>query len=104
MEKAGYPINTLRVVGGGAKSKALIQLKADVLGKRIVIPDVKEAGCLGTAMLAYSAHSEKPITELAKQWVKITDEIKPNKSTAPIYNEKFKKFKALYQKIKEINI
>jgi len=104
MEKAGYPINTLRVVGGGAKSKALIQLKADVLGKRIVIPDVKEAGCLGTAMLAYSAHSEKPVAELAKQWVKITDKIEPNKDTALVYTEKFEKFKAIYKKIKDIDI
>lgn len=38
--------------GGGAKSNAILQLKADILGVPIVRPRITEAGVLGAAMLA----------------------------------------------------
>jgi xylulokinase len=102
LESAGYRIDVLRIVGGGAKSKALSQMKADVIGKKVEVPDVSEAGCFGTAMLAFSAYAGRPVTELADQWVSITDEIAPNPEFSAIYAEKFEEHKKLYQKIREL--
>jgi xylulokinase len=104
LESAGYNIEVLHVVGGGAKSMALSQLKADVTGKQVVLTNVTEAGCLGAAMLAQSAHTNTPVTEITRNWIKLLTEIKPNPEFHNIYSKKFRKYKELYQKIKEINI
>ena len=104
LEQAGYRIDVLRVVGGGARSRALSQLKADVLGKRVLLPNVSEAGCLGGAMLAFAAHTETPAREIAPRWVKLSAELEPNPAFREIYFRKFDKYKALYKKIREIDI
>ena len=36
LEEAGVPIRELRAIGGGAKSRLWMQLKADLMGKKIV--------------------------------------------------------------------
>jgi xylulokinase len=48
----GIDIAEFRVVGGGSKSEAWIQLCADIMGRRFVRPRITEAGALGAAILA----------------------------------------------------
>ncbi len=52
LESSGTPIKELVVTGGGAKSNFWLQLKADITGKRIIVPEVTEASLLGAALLA----------------------------------------------------
>ena len=52
LKESGYEVKELRVIGGGARSRRHVQLKADVIGMPITILDVTEAGCMGVAMLA----------------------------------------------------
>jgi xylulokinase len=52
LESCGIRIDELVVTGGGAKSSFWLQLKADITGKRVVLPRVKEASLLGAATLA----------------------------------------------------
>jgi len=52
MEKAGMPVGSLRVSGGGARSPRWLQLKSDVTGRPVHSLSVTEAGCLGAAILA----------------------------------------------------
>ncbi len=52
LEKAGVKVEQLRAIGGGAKSREWLQLKADITDKKIVSLNVTEAGCLATAILA----------------------------------------------------
>jgi len=104
LENSGHRIDTLRMVGGGAKSIVLAQLKADVTGKKILVPDVNEAGCLGVAMLACSAYTNIPVIELANSWVKVVSEIIPGVENSKFYRDKFLKYKELYPKIREISL
>ncbi len=104
LENSGYRIDTLRMVGGGAKSIVSTQLKADVTGKKILILDVNEAGCLGVAMLACSAYTNIPVIELANSWVKVVSEITPGVENSKFYRDKFVKYKELYPGIREISI
>lgn len=104
LEKSGYRINELRAVGGGAKSSIWTQLKADVTGRTITTLDVTEAGCLGVAMLACSAHTGQDVKTLAEKWVRILDMIEPKKEFIKRYNEKFNKYKQLYNGLKGIKI
>ncbi len=52
IEHINIPITEITSIGGGAKSKLWMQIKADVTGKKIVRLSKKETGCLGTAILA----------------------------------------------------
>ena len=104
LENAGYKITDLRVVGGGAKSNKWSQLKADVIGKRVSTLNVSEAGCLGAAMLACSAREKIKVEHLAKEWVQIDRTFKPKPEKKKFYDDKFEKYKALYQIVKSIHI
>ncbi len=101
LEQAGYPLAELRAVGGGARSDFWLQLKADVTGKRIVLPETEEAGCLGAAMLACAAHSGRAVEELAAEWVRLKKSFRPGEENATVYNRKFKRYKQFYQLIRE---
>lgn len=100
--QSGYEVNELRVIGGGARSQRLIQLKADVIGKPITILDVTEAGCRGVAMLAKASHTKRDVNEIAKRWVKPRAKVEPK--LKEFYNEKFILFKKLYPALKELKL
>jgi xylulokinase len=52
LPSAGIQIREYRVVGGGSKSNAWIQLNADILGAPFIRPVITEAGALGAAITA----------------------------------------------------
>ena len=100
LERSGYEVKELRVIGGGAKSQVWNQLKADILNKPITVLDVTEAGCMGVAMLARAAHTKQPVTEIASKWVKPVSQIMPN--LYQYYDQKFHAYKMLYPCFKKI--
>ena len=102
LQQSGYEVNELRVIGGGARSQKLIQLKADVIGKPITILDVTEAGCMGVAMLAKAFHSSQNVGEIAKRWVKPISKVVPK--LHDYYNTKFNLYKKLYPALKELQL
>jgi xylulokinase len=104
LERSGIDINMLRIVGGGAKSEKLTHLKANVLGKSITTLQVKETGCYGAAMLAYSANTKESVYKIADSWVKIVSEIVPDEKERKFYDEKFERYVDVYPKIREIKI
>jgi xylulokinase len=104
LEKSGYNINEIRVIGGGAKSQIWTQLKADVLGKKMTTVLVPEAGCLGVAMLACSADMGIPVRELANSWAKPDLEVNPNDENIKIYNKKFEIYRQLYTHVRDIGV
>jgi xylulokinase len=104
LEKSGYNINEIRVIGGGAKSQIWTQLKADVLGKKMTTVLVPEAGCLGVAMLACSADMGIPVRELANSWAKPDLEVNPNDENIKIYNKKFEIYRQLYTYVRDIGV
>jgi xylulokinase len=51
LEELGFSVEEICCVGGGAKSDAWLQLKADITGKRVQAPRIVEASCTGAAIL-----------------------------------------------------
>ncbi len=100
LEKAGYRINELRIIGGGARSGHWNQIKADVLGKPVTVPDVTEAASMGVAILARAAHMQLPVEEVAGNWVKPTARIIPGNTH--VYEEKYITYRKLYPALKSI--
>lgn len=103
LEESGCGIHELRATGGGAKSKLWNQLKADVLGKPVTALNVIEAGCLGTAMLAFAADSGQDVRKVAKEWVRPVEEHHPRPETAALYRERFELFRKIYPAIKQLD-
>lgn len=101
LERVGLPIAEFRAIGGGARSTVLTELKAAVLSRPITTLAVTEAGCLGAALLACSAHTGAPPRDLAAHWVKPRAAIEPNPQWATRYDEKFHTYRELYPTLKE---
>ena len=95
-------IKELRICGGGAESKLWSQIKADVTGKPIAIPEITEAGALGSAMLAgIGIGVFKDYKDAAKKLVRITETIKPDMDNHNSYNKQFEIYKKLYPLLKK---
>lgn len=101
LAESGFAIRDFRAIGGGAKSPALTQLKADVLNRPITTVEVTEAGCLGAAMLACAADKGRPLAELAGRWVKTVGAATPDAKRAAAYDEKFEQYKRLYPVLRD---
>jgi D-ribulokinase len=66
----------LSLTGGGARSRYWCQLRADVLGRPVGLPEQAEAG-LGMAVLAASAVTGRPAAEVAGAMVHVREVLEP---------------------------
>lgn len=103
LDQAGVEVNELRAVGGGAKSDYWLQLKANMMGKKIVSLNITEAGTLGVAMLAGTAAGiYNSLEEAVDKLVKIKKEFYPDKEKYQLYQQRFEIYKKIYPGIKNI--
>lgn len=103
LEEAGVKVNELRAVGGLAKSDPFLQLKADMMGRKVTTLNVSEAGTLGVAILAGTASGVyKSIEDGVQQLVRIKKEFYPNPKIHEIYMDRFKTYKRIYPAVKTI--
>ena len=66
---AGIPLKELKVDGGASRNNLLMQFQADILGTRVIRPQVVETTALGAAYLAGLAVGYwSSIDEIRKQW------------------------------------
>jgi xylulokinase len=100
IESMGTTIKELKVVGGGAKSKIWNQIKADILGKRIIVEKAADASLIGSGILA--CYGAGWITDFAK--IKSAEQTKqiflPRREYSKRYAEMFHIYKKLYTRIK----
>ncbi len=97
MSAAGIEIDEFRVTGGGARSDAWLQIKADIIGKLLARPRFSEASALGAAILAgvgsgvyASAH------EAIDALVQIDRVVEPDARRQRLYDEAFLRYQLLY--------
>jgi xylulokinase len=94
---AGIQIADFRVVGGGSKSDAWIQISADILGRPFVRPIVNEAGVLGAAILAGLGSGVFSSLEAGVEtMVKLDRTFEPDPKKQCLYNERFAKYQLLW--------
>jgi len=103
LQNAGIEIEILRAVGGGARSDLWLQIKADIMKRRIQRLDMDEAGTLGAAIIAGTATGIfSTFEDAANLMIKVKKEFFPDPITSDIYSENFEKYKKVYQNIKKI--
>jgi D-ribulokinase len=77
----------IRLTGGGSRSRYWSQLRADVLGRPVTVPDNAEPA-LGMAVLA-AAHDSETIAAIAADMVHVHETIEPAASSAGRYDDSY---------------
>ena len=96
---AGFSIDELRVIGGGAKSAELLQMKADVLGIPLTTMSVRESTCLGAALVLGHGMGLFDMQEQAAKWAKPERTFTPNPTVFAKHEDRFVVFKELYNSL-----
>lgn len=87
LDLLGAPVGgELRLTGGGAKSHYWCQLRADILGRPVTIPENAEAA-VGMAVLA--AASGRDLAEVAGEMVRVREVIEPRADRTARFHEPY---------------
>lgn len=97
MQMAGMELHELRAMGGGAKSRLWNQIKADVTGLQVTVPEILETTALGAAFLALMGiGAYATLSEAGENIVKIRERIDPQPSTRSTYAEAYARYRQTY--------
>lgn len=97
MKQMGINISEIRSVGGGAKSQIWRQIKADVTGIPVSVPETVETAALGAGILALVGSGlMKTIKEATDKVVNIIVIIEPNLRNHAIYNDYYHLYRLTY--------
>ena len=99
----GLPVERIHVCGGAAHSRATLEMRSDLFGRRLIPLVVDEAGCVACGILATSAldPSNGPAT-LAKRWVRTEEPICPDQAQSAAWGKKKAIYSQLYPTVKSI--
>ena len=102
-ESAGACAQTLCAIGGAANSRFWTQMKADVTGKRIVVPSADTATALGAAILAgVGTGVYTDFEQAVRETVQIKREHTPNATLKAAYDKGYQTYRALYENLKNL--
>jgi xylulokinase len=103
LEKFNVKIEEIRTVGGGARSSFWLQLKADVTGKRVVVPEITEASSAGAAMLAgLGARIYGSVNEAVSKFYRESKTYQPNLKNKEVYDRLYSIYVKLCPTVKNI--
>jgi len=103
IKRLGIEVRRLISIGGGAKSSIWCQIKSDVCGVDLEIPDYTETALLGAAVLAGKASGNFfDVKSACKNLVKIDKTYKPSIKNIDVYNKNYKKYIDLYKNLKDL--
>jgi xylulokinase len=104
LKAGGVKIDVLRAIGGGAKSKLWLQLKADITGIPVVTPKITEAAGFGAALLAGVGAGVFPsVAEAASRFLQLTDEYRPDPARHAAYTRQFELYRQVYPAVRQIS-
>ena len=98
MNVIGTKMKKIAATGGGSVSDLTLQIRADVFGMEVYSLESEEAGTLGCMLMsAVATGAYKSLKAGIKKTVRIKKCFKPDSEMHRYYNEKFKKYKELYE-------
>jgi xylulokinase len=93
METHGCQVADLRVTGGLARLPLWCQARADITGKRVLLPEQGDADLVGNACVGFYGLDEfESPTEAAEALVRFQKTYHPNPETRQVYEEMFAAF------------
>jgi xylulokinase len=100
LESQGFPVKAMRVSGGQGKNPLWNQLKADISGVTLMIPEICDGELAGNAVLAACAlemesrHApeedfERVLEAAAGRMIRFREEYRPREEAAPFWEERY---------------
>lgn len=103
LKEAGIEVHELRATGGGARAEVWLQMKADILNKKIVTLGNAQSGTLGCIMMAGTACGiYQNLKEAAAVFVKTGKEYLPDPERHKKYEAYYRKYKKLYDAVSHV--
>ena len=100
-KKTGAKIEKLYSVGGAANSKLWMQIKSDITGYEMVVPNSENATTLGAVILAGAAAKVyRDFSDAISKTVRFTAEYKPKKYDQ--YEKSYEKYLKIYEQLKGV--
>lgn len=97
MQQVGMDLRELRVMGGGARSQLWNQIKANVTGLQVSVPEVLETTALGAAFLAFvGIGTYASLSEASENIVHIRERIDPQPAAQSVYAESYERYRQTY--------
>jgi xylulokinase len=97
LRDAGIRLDELHAVGGGARNRMWLQMKADICQVRLRVPQMTEAACLGAGILAaVGARISPDIASCVDHAVHFEGILVPEQERACQYDRCYRLYKKLY--------
>ncbi len=101
MRENNLVMQEIRVAGSQSQIEVLNQIKADISGKRLLIPAVAESELMGDACIGLVALGEfESLQAACRECVKIEREFNPNSRNLALYTEMFYLYRDIYSGLK----
>ncbi len=100
-QQAGVPITEVRSVGGGTRSALWNQIKADVLGVPVLLPEASVGAPFGDALvvgLGVGLYSN--VLDTVREVVKIKTRYEPDAANHARYSQQYALFRSIYEHLR----
>ncbi len=101
------PIESILLLGGGARSRLWAQIRADVSGVPVVVPERLDTSPIGAAMLAAVAAKIQPDLEYCAKFIECDKKggagkttLIPNPVNSGVYEEVYRAYRRLFDSLK----
>ena len=102
LKELHLPVDHVRAIGGGAKSRFWKQILADVLKTEIEEISTNEGGALGAAILAaVGAGLYQTVGEGCRRMISVTGAIRPSPDAMAYYDKLYPRYQAAYRCLKD---
>ena len=98
-ELTGEP-REIRITGGSARSPLWCQILSDVFNRNLKLPEIREAPCLGAAIMAMQGLGYVKGLEAVEEMVRVEKEFIPQKEAADTYARIFDLYMRIYWSLK----
>ena len=103
MEDAGFSIDNIRVSGGQARNPLWNQMKSDMTGKKILVPEIYDGellGCACSGFLGLGVFSS--LKEGSEKLVRLKDEYNPDRFMFETYTKLYNRYSEINEKITDL--
>ncbi len=102
-QEVGANVDVLKAIGGSANSELWTQIKSDITGKKIVVPNSDTATTLGSAILAGVGVSlYEDFDEAVKTTIVNKKEYTPNTVNNEVYEKNYEMYLGLYKNLETL--
>jgi xylulokinase len=99
----GVPVESIRLGGGGARSKVWRQIQADVYWREVEMVEADEGAAYGAALLAgVGGGAWASVDEACAAAVRVRERTQPDAESARVMDERYRIFQSIYPALRRI--